>query len=579
MLEAGTIVKSHEGKDVEVVRCIHQGGTNDVFEVLYDQKRYAMKVYKDKYREKYTIKDFWLLENKATALSMHKNFVWPCDFVEDVGGGYSGGVLMPLIGEEYFPLTEILKGTSNFSSFQTRINAAIHLVAEMRALHSKGYCYANLDPTKLLVNPKTGELRMCDVDNIVITGEPVATNTSWEYTVPEIDKYNKKSNVELDNYAVSVLIFCLLFNVGPYEGKEYIKSWGQSPKARLFMFSNDFFMFWDEGNYNRPVEGIHQYAIDMWNYFPQHIKDLFLHDFQRHASDYLLRYTPALTWLDNLQRLKTHTTSCPNCQGAVFLDEYDEHWCPICHTAIETPLSIRTNRIGYTIPIIPGNMVFKEQIAPVNLDELSTVALRVCKHKDNPEIVLLKNILPSKLIVNIPGKGLSELPAGYSIRPVEGVKLRVDNVEVIVQASKERHEPFGSGGEVGGMIAPLEEDLLGDLILSDPDESLISPSAVDATVGHRKCELLKIIRKSIAEANGIPYEISECTNQGACTGTCPYCDAESADLRKKLEEKAEAGEQVVFPQVDISGLADKYDVDIYDISSAPYEIGGWDVLP
>lgn len=567
MLEAGTIVKSHEGKDVEVVRCIHQGGTNDVFEVLYDQKRYAMKLYKDKYREKYTIKDFWLLENKATALSMHKNFVWPCDFVEDVGGGYSGGVLMPLIGEEYLPLTEILKGTGNFSSFQTRINAAIHLVAEMRVLHSKGYCYANLDPTKLLVNPKTGELRICDVDNIVITGESVATNTSWKYTVPEIEKYNKKSNVELDNYATSVLIFILLLNAGPFEGEAYLKSAGQNPKARLFMFS-------DEGSYNKPVKGIHQHAINMWWRLPEYIKSLFLHDFKQHSSDYLLRYTPASTWMDNLMRLKTHTTLCPNCKNVLFMDEYDEHWCSQCDTKIETPLSLAAKRIDYTIPLVSGNVLFKAQIVPVNLDELSVVPMRISKLKDNPETVLLKNTSSSKLLVNTSGKGLSELPTGYSIRPIEGMKIKFANTEISVVASKKRYDP---SDDWMGIIAPLK----GDVCPSEDDESdvpIISPSVVDPCDGHRKCELLKKIRKNIADANGIPHEISECTNKGPCAGTCPYCDAEAADLRKKLEEKAKAGAQVVFPQIDTVGLLDQLDEDVNEGTDSD-ELGGWDVLP
>ena len=58
-------------------------------------------------------------------------------------------------------------------------------------------------------------------------------------------------------------------------------------------------------------------------------------------------------------------------------------------------------------------------------------------------------------------------------------------------------------------------------------------------VGKDKCEFLKGIRKRMAEANGIPYEPRECTFEGDCIGTCPYCEKEAAEILSKLKEKGE----------------------------------------
>lgn len=56
-------------------------------------------------------------------------------------------------------------------------------------------------------------------------------------------------------------------------------------------------------------------------------------------------------------------------------------------------------------------------------------------------------------------------------------------------------------------------------------------------LGKRKCEVLKKIRKMIADANGIKYEPEECSHEGDCRGTCPRCEQEvkylEAELRKK----------------------------------------------
>ena len=62
--------------------------------------------------------------------------------------------------------------------------------------------------------------------------------------------------------------------------------------------------------------------------------------------------------------------------------------------------------------------------------------------------------------------------------------------------------------------------------------------------GKDKCEFLKGIRKRIAEANGIAYEPRECTFEGDCTGTCPFCEKEAADLLAALKEKESKGEEI-----------------------------------
>lgn len=62
--------------------------------------------------------------------------------------------------------------------------------------------------------------------------------------------------------------------------------------------------------------------------------------------------------------------------------------------------------------------------------------------------------------------------------------------------------------------------------------------------GKDKCEFLKGIRKRMAELNGIPYEPRECTYEGDCTGTCPFCEKEAAELLAKLVKKVAEGAEI-----------------------------------
>lgn len=55
--------------------------------------------------------------------------------------------------------------------------------------------------------------------------------------------------------------------------------------------------------------------------------------------------------------------------------------------------------------------------------------------------------------------------------------------------------------------------------------------------GKDKCELLKAIRRQIAEQYGLEYHPTECHHKGECIGTCSRCDAELQELQRQLEEK------------------------------------------
>lgn len=55
--------------------------------------------------------------------------------------------------------------------------------------------------------------------------------------------------------------------------------------------------------------------------------------------------------------------------------------------------------------------------------------------------------------------------------------------------------------------------------------------------GKDKCNVLREIRKRIAEKYGLTYQPTECHHEGDCAGTCPKCDAELQDLQRQLKEK------------------------------------------
>lgn len=95
--------------------------------------------------------------------------------------------------------------------------------------------------------------------------------------------------------------------------------------------------------------------------------------------------------------------------------------------------------------------------------------------------------------------------------------------------------------------------------------------------GKNKCRILKQIRKQIADANDIHYVIEECKFKGACTGTCPKCEAEVRYLEEQLEERRVLGKAVALVGVSagiaaLSSCGDR-------ISKQPQPLGGMIAAP
>lgn len=62
--------------------------------------------------------------------------------------------------------------------------------------------------------------------------------------------------------------------------------------------------------------------------------------------------------------------------------------------------------------------------------------------------------------------------------------------------------------------------------------------------GKQKCEILKDIRRKIAEENGIDLPMDECNFEGECLGFCEKCDAEARLLDELLKKRAASGEEI-----------------------------------
>ena len=87
--------------------------------------------------------------------------------------------------------------------------------------------------------------------------------------------------------------------------------------------------------------------------------------------------------------------------------------------------------------------------------------------------------------------------------------------------------------------------------------------------GKEKCNLLKEIRKNIAELNGIKYEPRECNEDACNNGTCSLCEQEAEQLLSALREKETAGSPIHIDVESIEGFG--------YLATEPFEYDGPDM--
>ena len=73
--------------------------------------------------------------------------------------------------------------------------------------------------------------------------------------------------------------------------------------------------------------------------------------------------------------------------------------------------------------------------------------------------------------------------------------------------------------------------------------------------GRSICNVLKAVRKAVADANGIEYEPRKCYFTGECKGTCPACEAEVRYVEREIAIRRLAGKAVTVAGIAAGALS------------------------
>ena len=421
-LKIGSSVKIEYGENAKILSELGRGAQGVVYLVEYKGKKYALKWYfYDKLREPNAFRSN--IRNNIDDKSPSSNFLWPMYLTEGNQHG-SFGYLMNLIPSNYVGLTDILNtykiekisGTNQikktpvkFQDLEAVVNAAINIVIAFRELHRSGKSYQDLNDGGFYIDIKTGDLLVCDCDNIAQEGDNFGIAGMPGYMAPEIVRGVAKPDVQTDKYSLAVVLFKLLFRHDPLEGAKVLKSVCLHEGADLKHYGKEAVFIYDPNNKaNRPVPGVHDNVINLWKVYPEYIKDAFIRSFTTGIQNPNNRIIEN-EWQKLFVYLRSDIIPC-ECGRVRFSNAYsykdNTYVCPVCSGKF---LSMRFANAN--IPIFAGQKLYK-CFTSKGSDDFNTVTATIVENKKHKGVMGIKNNTDDVWKCTLPSGEVKELEPG-----------------------------------------------------------------------------------------------------------------------------------------------------------------------
>lgn len=412
-LAKGTRINMLLGGEAVVDEWMAEGGQGDVYTVTYNGGKKALKWYKPAGMGKDKQAFYENLKANVMNGSPSSEFLWPLDITGWRDGMF--GYVMDLKPKGYYEVSDFMLTKVRFSSYRTMVDAALHIVSAYRMLHNKGYSYQDLNDGNFFINPQTGDVLICDNDNVApdltetgIIGKP-------RYMAPEIVTGKEKPNSLSDRFSMSVILFILFTLNHPLEGRRSLTP-ALTPDLQEKLYGTEALFIMDKENKdNAPDAVIHRNVLTVWPLLPDYMQSLFFRAFSQEALRNPNKRPKEVDWIKNLVRFQSDIVPC-TCGNEVFRKEGKPCQCERCGNTIR--ISCRIALQDYSIPGIDGNILYRCQTGPCNVSEALEPVARVVASRTNADVLALKNLSGRNWDV--------ETPSGKAkkILPEEGIPLK-----------------------------------------------------------------------------------------------------------------------------------------------------------
>jgi len=388
-LPINTTLKTERCRSLTVLQELGEGGQGTVYKVDYDGRPMALKWYHENVfpgRQKQFLEN---LRNNIAHGTPHECFLWPLDVTEPSNG--SIGYIMELRPPEYIVMTRFLL-KQKFASFQVCADAMLHIVNAFRIMHNDGFSYQDLNDGNFFINPKTGDLLICDNDNVSYPGFNTGVVGKSRYMAPEVVLGQKLPDKASDRFSLALILFLLLCKSHPLEGAGATPPCLTPSIEKIIYGSNPVFIFDPQNDTNRPIRGVHTNAINMWPCLPVYLQDAFIKAFTKASMTctngiYGGPRVIEREWVDILSRFRSSIVPCP-CGNQEFVNE-EKYVCSVCGKPLPVANSLKLAR--YTMPAYPGAKILRGQLSNCGDDVAIEPVAEIIAAPNDPKVYGIRN--------------------------------------------------------------------------------------------------------------------------------------------------------------------------------------------
>ena len=409
-LKIGESVSLTNGAQAKVVKELGRGGQGIVYLVEVNGQNMALKWYFNNMGDWF----YRNLEENVTKGAPSEAFLWPEYLTTKQKGTY--GYIMKLRPQGYHEFGQYLLARAKFKSFEAMVNAAMKICEGFKALHLSGLSYQDLNDGNFFIHPDTGDVLICDNDNVAPEGVSSGILGKARYMAPEVVTGKAMPSKQTDRYSLSVVLFLLFYANHPLEGARVLACPCMTEKYEKQFYGSEPIFIYDKVNANnRPVRGVHNNVLRRWNAFPAILRETFTQEFSCECLSDPNKRKLERQWQNVIQQIRDMLVVCPECKDETFVEDANTPKCMCCGKPFNIAGTLQIN--DRKVLLTPNTKVY------VDMDNKPDI--QVINVPGDRYPIQLRNITTNNWVVETPSGKIRSVEPNMSMPIKAGLKVNL----------------------------------------------------------------------------------------------------------------------------------------------------------
>jgi serine/threonine protein kinase len=395
ILSQGEKVRINRTTVCRVEQLLGAGGQGEVYLVTSGNTRLALKWY---YKHTATSTQWEALQTLIGYGPPDSRFLWPTELVvKDSRPGF--GYLMPLRESRYKGITDLLVRhvTPTLRSLAT---ACANLSDAFLNLHGLGLCYRDISQGNIFFDPNSGDVLVCDNDNVGVNDGPTSILGTPRFMAPEVVRGEVLPSARTDLFSLAVLLFLMLINDHPLDGAKEVAIHCFDYNAMVRLYGKEpVFIFDPYDKSNEPIPGYQDNAIAFWPIYPTFLRKLFITSFTEGLRDPDNGRVRETNWRNGMSMLRDSIFNC-SCGAENFYDQAalekagNPGTCWQCKSQLKLPPRIKIGKSARSTVVMlnADSKLFAHHLEGSAHLDFSKPLAEVTRHPSDPNRWGLKNL-------------------------------------------------------------------------------------------------------------------------------------------------------------------------------------------